>query len=396
MKKRIGILTGGGDVQSLNTVIAGAKNKAKTEKIELVGIIKGWEGALKSNYIDLSKVTIDPQIGGTIIKSSRTDISKVKNGPQVILDNFYKNNITDLIVIGGEDTLSNAFLIQPFPQIIISKTIDNDVGKIEDKGEELKFENIINYFTLGFPTAAEKISSFVSLKEGLRTTAYSHERIIVVESMGMNAGWLALSSGMGFPDFIIIPEFPLDYDLFLSKIVKRYESQKHMIIVIAEGAKWRNGSYVCAKKDENEDFNHLRFGGSSEALKIRLKKDLAKYFNTRNINSVNPSYLYRSGAPNDLDRHWAKRLGEEAVKYLSEGMDKSIFLSIQKDNSRFKIKDIPLSSYSSIDELHRFVDERFYNPQEFQLTEKGREYLRNIVKEIPLEKEYGLSNISMS
>lgn len=396
MKKRIGILTGGGDVQSLNTVIAGAKNKAKIGQVELVGIIKGWEGALNSNYIDLSKVSIDPQIGGTIIKSSRFNIRKVKNGPQIILENLHKNNITGLIVIGGEDTLSNAFLIQPFPQIIISKTIDNDVGKIEDNGKEFRLDTIINYFTLGFPTAAEKISSFVSLKEGLRTTAYSHERIIVVESMGMQSGWLSLSSGMGFSDFIIIPEFPLDYDLFLDKVIKRYESQKHIIIVIAEGAKWRNGSYVCATKDENEDFDHLRFGGSSEVLKIRLKKDLAKYFNTRNINSVNPSYLYRSGTPNNLDRHWAKRLGEEAFKYLSEGTDKSTFLSIQKDNKGFRVKDIPLSNFRSIDELHRFVDERFYDPQEFQITEKGREYLRNIVKEIPLEKEYGLSNIRMS
>ena len=396
MKKRIGILTGGGDVQSLNTVIAGAKNKAKIEQVELVGIIKGWEGALNSNYIDLSKLSIDPQIGGTIIKSSRANISKVKNWPQVILNNLHKNNITGLIVIGGEDTLSNAFLIQPFPQILISKTIDNDVGKIEDNGKEFRLDNITNYFTLGFPTAAAKISSFVSLKEGLRTTAYSHERIIVVESMGMSAGWLALSSGMGFPDFIIIPEFPLNYDLLLDKLIKRYESQKHIIIVVAEGAKWSNGSYIYAEEDEIEDFDHPRFGGSSEALKIRLKKDLAKYFNTRNINSVNPSYLYRSGSPNDLDRHWATRLGEIAVKYLSEGINKSKFLSIQKDNKGFRVKDIPLSNFRSINELHRFVDERFYDPQEFQLTAQGRKYLRNIVKEFPLEKEYGLSNIRMS
>jgi 6-phosphofructokinase 1 len=396
MKKRIGILTGGGDVQSLNAVISGARNKAINKNIELVGIIKGWEGAIEADYVNLSNVSIKPQIGGTIIKSSRANINKVKNGPQVILDNFHKNNITGLIVIGGEDTLSNAFHIQSFPQILISKTIDNDVGKIEDKGEELKFENIINYFTLGFPTAAEKISSFVSLKEGLRTTAYSHERIIVVESMGMHAGWLALSSGMGSPDFVIIPEFPLDYDLFLDKVFKRYKSQRHMIIVIAEGAKWRTGSYIYTEKDENEDFDHPRFGGPAQALKTRLKKDLAKYFNIRNINSVNPSYLYRAGAPNDLDQHWAKRLGEMAVKYLSEGMNESIFLSIQRYDSGFKVKDIPLSRFNSIEQLHRFVDKRFYDPQEFQMTEQGRKYLRNIVKEFPLEKEYGLSNIKVN
>lgn len=392
MKKRIGILTGGGDVQALNAIISSAKDTANALNIELVGIIKGWKGALDANYADLSSLSIDPAIGGTILKSSRVNIKKTENGPEIVLDNFKKNNINGLIVVGGEDTLSNSFSIKSFPQLLISKTIDNDVGKIETNQEEFRLENIINYFTLGFPTAATKIASFVSLREGLRTTAYSHERIIIVESMGMHTGWLALSSGMGFPDFIVIPEFPLDYELFLEKVIKKYEYQRHLIIVVAEGAKWKDGSYIYEKKDEIEDFRHPRFGGSATALKARLKKDLAKYFNTRNINSVNPSYLYRSGAPYELDRFWAKRLGETTIKFLAKGINESIFLAIQKDKSGFKIKDIPLSNYNSIDELHRFVDGRFYDPQELQITENGKEYLRKIIKEIPLAESYGLNN----
>jgi len=392
MKKRIGILTGGGDVQALNAIISSAKDTANALNIELVGIIKGWKGALDANYADLSSLSIDPAIGGTILKSSRVNVNKIENGPEIVLDNFKKNNINGLIVIGGEDTLSNAFLIKSFPQLLISKTIDNDVGNFEFKDHEFRLENIINYFTLGFPTAAAKIASFVSLREGLRTTAYSHERIIIVESMGMHTGWLALSSGMGFPDFIVIPEFPLDYELFLEKVIKKYEYQRHLIIVVAEGAKWKDGSYIYENKDEIEDFSHPRFGGSATALKTRLKKDLAKYFNTRNINSVNPSYLYRSGAPNELDRFWAKRVGETAIKFLVKGINESIFLAIQKDKSGFKIMDIPLSNYNSIDELHRFVDERFYDPQELQITENGKKYLGEIIQEIPLE-EYGLNNL---
>ena len=392
MKKRIGILSGGGDVQSLNTVISSAKETSNTLNVELVGITKGWEGALKANYIDISNLSIDPDIGGTILKSSRVNINKIKNGPEIILDNFNNNNISGLIVIGGEDTLSNSFLFKSFPQILISKTIDNDVGKVEFNQKEFRLEDIINYFTLGFPTAASKICSFVSLKEGLRTTAYSHERIIIVESMGMQAGWLALSSSLGFPDFIIIPEFPLNYDLFLEKVIKRYKSQKNLIVVVSEGAKWENGSFLYAEKDEIEDFVHPRFGGSAIALKVRLKKDLEKYFNTRNINSVNPSYLYRSGAPNALDRFWAQKLGEIAIKLLAEGINESIFLTIQKDNSGFKIMDIPLSKFDSSNELHRFVDERFYDPQEFKITKIGKKYLEEIIQEIPLKK-YGLNNL---
>lgn len=392
MKKRIGILTGGGDVQALNAVIASAQSAAKALNIEFVGIIKGWKGALEGNYVDLSTHHLYPKIGGTILKSSRINISNIENGREMVWDNFKKNNITGLVVIGGEDTLSNAFLIKSFPQVLISKTIDNDVGQLKDNGQEFNMNNIINYFTLGFPTAAEKITSFVSLKEGLRTTAYSHERIIILESMGMHAGWLALSSGMGYPDFIIIPEFPLNYELFLDKVIKRYEDQRHLIIVVAEGAKRKNGSYIYAERDEMEDFEHPLFGGSAYALRDQLKKDLAKHFNPRNINAVNPSYLYRSGMPNELDQYWAQKLGERAVKLLADGTNEANFLAIQKNNSGFRIQEFPLSKFNSIDELHRFVDNRLYNPKELQITENGMKYLKEIVKEIPVDNSYGIKS----
>jgi len=392
MKKRIGILTGGGDVQALNAVIAAAKESTMALNIELIGFIKGWEGALRSNYVDLSELFINPSMGGTILKSSRININKIKNGPEIILDNLKKDKIDGLIIIGGDDTLSNSFFLKSFPQILISKTIDNDVGRLDYDKKEFKLENIINYFTLGFPTAAAKIASFVSLKEGLRTTAYSHERIIIVESMGMHSGWLALSSAMGFPDFIIIPEFLLDYEKFKEKIIKKYEKQRHLIITIAEGAKWDTGIYIYAEKDENEDFIHPRFGGAANNLKNRLKKDLSKYFNTRNINAVNPSYLYRSGIPNKLDKFWAQRLGDMAVKLLTLGINNEpLFLAIQKVNRGFEIKEFPLSIFNSINELHRFVDERFYDPKEFQITENGQKYLKEIVNEIPVDKSYGLN-----
>lgn len=393
MKRRIGILTGGGDVQALNAVIASARDAAKRLNIELIGIINGWKGIIEANYVNLSNLPINPAIGGTILKSSRTNINKSSNGAEFVLNKLKKNNITGLIVIGGDDTLSNSFLIKSFPQALISKTIDNDVGKFEQNKQEIKLENILNYFTLGFPTAASRISSFVSLKEGLRTTAYSHERIIIVESMGMDSGWFALSSAMGHPDFIVIPEFPLNYDLFIENVIKKYGYQKHLIIVVAEGAKWKGGNYMYTEKDEIEDFDHPRFGGAANILKNRLKKDLSKYFETRNINSINPSYLYRSGTPNELDRLWAHRLGEAAIKLLTSDINESFFLAIQKDNNGFKIKEFPLSKFNSIDELHRFVDDRLYVPEEFQITENGKKYLREIIGEIPSEKSYGLDNL---
>jgi 6-phosphofructokinase 1 len=391
MKERIGILTGGGDVPPLNAVIASAQAAASAENIELVGILKGWEGALEGNFVDLSSVPIDPAIGGTVIKSSRLNVGKVADGPSRILENLQKNNIGGLIVIGGEDTLSIAFLLPFFPQVLIAKSIDNDVGQWKKAVAESAPEQILNYFTLGFPTAAEKISSFVSLKEGLRTTAYSHERIIIVESMGMQTGWLALSSALGHPDFIIIPEFPLEYEYFLDRVLRKYTRQKHLVIVVAEGARWPGSSFIQAEKDEIEAFDHPRFGGAARALQERLKKDLAGHFPTRNVNAVNPSYLYRSGAPNRLDRLWAEKLGERAVQLLAACSKEPLFLFVEKGEAGFFIQDHPLAEFSSIGDLHRFVDSRLYDPGEFRATENGLKYLREILHEIPFDNSYGIS-----
>ena len=378
MKKRIGILTGGGDVPPLNAVIGAAQRAAAKEKIELVGFLHGWNGVLESDVIDLKKVQIDALIGGTILKSSRVNIVRAEGGISRALSNLERAAPDGLIVIGGEDTLSNCFHLGRFPQVLISKTIDNDVGRIDG-----------NYFTLGYPTAAAKISSFVSWQEGLRTTAYSHERIMIVESMGMHAGWLALASGMGHPDFIVIPEFPGSYEGLLEKIIERYEEQKHVIVVVAEGAKWDDGSYIHAEKDELEDFDHPRFGGAAAAVATRLKQSLRGRFDTRNINAVNPSYLYRSGAPNAVDRRAAATLGEKAVRILAGRAGEPVFLGIRKNERGFSAAPTPLREFQSIKDLRRFVDLRFYNPEELSLTEGGRRYFREFVVDRPLPKNYG-------
>ncbi len=390
MRKKIGILTGGGDVQALNTVINAAAQKSNELDIELVGILKGWEGLIRERYIDLFHRPIEPKIGGTVLKSSRTNINKIPHGPEIVLNHLKKSNISGLIVIGGEDTLSNSFSLGEFPTVSITKTIDNDVGQMNQKDKEFRPEEILNYFTLGFPTAAEKIASYVSLKEGLRTTAYSHERIVIVESMGMHAGWLALSSCMGSPDFIVIPEFPLNYELLLSKVAEKFDVQKNVIIVVAEGAKWNDGSFLCSEADEIEDFDHPRFGGSGNMLKKRLKTDLEKFFNTRNINSVNPSYLYRSGKPNDLDFRLAQMLGETAVEILSDVSKEALLLTVQMGKSGFHVQHFPLSKFNSIDDLHRFVDDRYYDPQNFQITENGKYYMSQIIPEFEFDDSYGI------
>ena len=386
IKKRIGILTGGGDVPPLNAVIASARIASERYSVELIGFIKGWLGVAENHYVDLSKIDINPLIGGTVLKSSRVKMVKISDEIQQVRKNIERLNLDGLIVIGGEDTLSNSFELPDIPQVLISKTIDNDVGIIRSANKGSDSVEIINYFTLGFPTAARKISSFVSLKEGLRTTAYSHERIIVVESMGMHAGWLALASSLGHPDFIVIPEFQLNYERLLKLIVERYEKEKNVIVVVAEGAKFDDGSHISADESEKDDFGHPKFKGSAETLSRKLKEDL----HARNVNGVNPSYLYRSGAPVDLDLYWADRLGKEAVRLLFQGIETPFLLTIKKGRRGFSIVPYPLSNFKSIEGVHRFVDNRFFNPDAYTATDEGKKYLGEIAEEIPKES-YGLA-----
>jgi 6-phosphofructokinase 1 len=382
-KKKIGILTGGGDVQPLNTVIDAAKRESENQGIQLIGFLNGWQGVLENSFVDLNRVKLNPVIGGTILRSSRVNLAKVTDGPAIAQTNLQKLGIEGIIVIGGEDTLSNSFHISKTPQILISKTIDNDVGLLRNSGDKLRPSDIVNHFTLGHPTAARKIASFVSLNEGVRTTAYSHERIIVVESMGMHAGWLALSSCMGKPDFIIVPEFPLPYESFVTRVADLYKKQRHVIVVIAEGARWQDGSYLSADETEKDGFGHPQFKGAASILAERLKSDLKSQFETRNVNAVNPSYLYRSGAPCDLDQSAAVLLGTQAVRILRKGIAEPYFLTLKKEAKKYSTEITPVSSMKSIEGFHRFLDERLYDPDKLGATPAAERYWKTIVGKFP-------------
>lgn len=411
----------------LNALLASAHEAASHQGVELFGFIRGWQGVLDKNYINFSELPMDSSIGGTILKSSRVNLRQIPDGTERVREHLKDLHVEGLIVVGGEDTLSNSLYLKDFPQSLISKTIDNDVGILRTNGAGIDAADVMNYFTLGYPTAAQKISAFVSLDQGLRTTAYSHERLMVVESMGMHAGWLALSSGMGHPDFIVIPEYPLDYEVFRDLVSERYGAQGHVIIVVSEGARWKDGSSLSADECEKDAFGHPRFKGAAEVLAKRLKADLKDNFDTRNVNAVNPSYLYRCGRACELDSTWAARLGREAVRVLLEGADgldenddpegvvaakeqgkeagrngggdgelrlpganRAVFLTVQRKDHGFVMSPYSLKDVASIAELHRFVDERFYDPDRYAITENARRYLSAIMDELEDHQEYGI------
>jgi 6-phosphofructokinase 1 len=374
---KLSILTGGGDVAPLNAVINAVISKCNLLDFEIMGFLKGWEGLLENRFLRLNDMFVNPETGGSILKTSRVNLKKVDDGPTRVLENLKKNEIDGLIVIGGEDTLSNALYIKDFPKVLISKTIDNDVGHY-NKG------SFLNAFTLGYPTAAGKIAAFVSMQEGMRTTAYSHERIMVVESMGMHAGWLALASSQGSPDFIIIPEFPLDYERFKKLVVHRYQENRHVIIVVSEGAKWIDGTWISADETEKDSFGHPRFRGTAEILAKKLKTELKGHFDTRNINSVNPSYLYRCGKPNTLDMSIAASMGNFAVSHLANS-EETVFLHSKHNHSEFEIDKFAFNSLDDIESFHRFVDDTLYNPLTYCVTNEGKKYFDSFVPYYPFQ-----------
>jgi len=207
--KRVGILTGGGDVSSLNAIIYGALEAVKEKGDELIGFRRGWSGVIGSTDI-VPVESVDPKQGGTLLRSSRTKLK----GAMISQAVYNLDHMVDgFIAIGGDDTLTVGKQLAAeanVPVCLVTKTIDNDVGTNAHTGE-INYDKIINYFTPGFPTAAEKAAQFAA---ELRTTAYSHERVMFLETMGRSPGWLALSSYKGEPDFVLIPEVGLNFSDF--------------------------------------------------------------------------------------------------------------------------------------------------------------------------------------
>ena len=199
---RIGMLTGGGDCPGLNAVIRAVVRKGIDEyEDSLVGFRDGWRGVLDGAFDELtieSTRGILPR-GGTILGSSRTNPYKRDDGPEVVRRNLADLGVDGLITIGGEDTLGAASRLHGDGVSVVGvpKTIDNDLGATD--------------VTFGFDTALHVATEAI---DRLHTTAESHHRILVVEVMGRQSGWIALHAGIaGGADVILIPEQPFDIDV---------------------------------------------------------------------------------------------------------------------------------------------------------------------------------------
>jgi len=306
---KIGMLTGGGDCPGLNAVIRAVVRKGVFHyDDEFVGFMEGWRGLLedKTMPLDLPAVGGILPRGGTILRTSRTNPTKHDDGLQRCTESLKKYGCEALIAIGGDDTLSVAhkLFVNGVKVVGVPKTIDNDLAGTD--------------FTFGFDTA---VNVAISAIDRVHTTAEAHNRVIVVEVMGRDSGWIAAYSGIGGgADVILVPEIPFDIEQVAELIRQRHARGRYFsIVVAAEGAKFASGVEMhdgtpVLQDVGPDEFGHLRLGGIGAVLAREIEKRTG--FESR---SVVLGHIQRGGSPSAFDRVLATRYGLGAIDMVHRG-----------------------------------------------------------------------------
>jgi ATP-dependent phosphofructokinase / diphosphate-dependent phosphofructokinase len=313
---RIGVLTGGGDAPGLNAAIRGVSRRAFQLGHHVSGIKNGWAGVLSGDMADLTLADVRGilPLGGTILGTSRTNPMKQSDGIARVCSTLQRFGVDGLVAIGGDDTLSVARAIDEagFRVVGVPKTIDNDLPATE--------------FCIGFDTA---VGIVVEALDRLHTTASAHHRVMVVEVMGRDTGWVALAGGLaGGADLILIPEFPVSLaDVVRHLHRRRGEGKDFSIIVVAEGVSFPE--LDLNDGDQAADaFGHVRLAkrGVGDALSRRIEQETG--FETR-VTVL--GHLQRGGTPSAVDRIWATRLGVAATDLLDQ--EKTGVVPVRRDGN---------------------------------------------------------------
>jgi phosphofructokinase-like protein len=297
--KKIAMLTGGGDCPGLNAVIRAVTRRSLQEGYEVLGFRNGWAGVIRGDFIPLNRERVSGilHLGGTILGTSRTNPTDEQL--ETIIRNLKGFDITALIAIGGDDTLSVASRLHKrgVPVIGVPKTIDNDIAGTDQ--------------TFGYDTAVNIATEAI---DRLHTTAEAHSRVLVVEVMGRQAGWIALAAGIaGGADLILLPEFPLSLAEICTIIKQRQAGGKNFsIVAVAEGFKLEGREITQTK--ELDAFGHVRLGGVGEVLCKEIEK-----LTGIESRAVVLGHIQRGGTPSAYDRVLATRYGVKAVELAIAG-----------------------------------------------------------------------------
>lgn len=338
IKGTIGILTGGGDVPGLNPAIRAITIRALREGYRVIGIRRGWAGIMEvirdkkadnsQNFIELSEDIVNRagRTGGTFLHSSRTRPSHVplKHVPEMHRDK-YKAEINDLtpevlknidfigidylIPIGGDDTLSYSVRLykEGVKVVAIPKTMDNDVPGTD--------------YCIGFSTCVTRTIHMTNL---LRTSAGSHERILVIEVFGRYAGFTALLPTMaGASNRCVIPEFKFKIEHLTELLVqdRQKNPSKYSVVLVSEGAAFE-GVDMMFSNMEKDMFGHAKLGGIGDAVSAKIKEISPQFNNGRRVETINQhlGYLVRSGDPDAIDSIVPMAYGNLALDLVLKGI----------------------------------------------------------------------------
>jgi ATP-dependent phosphofructokinase / diphosphate-dependent phosphofructokinase len=330
MKRRIGILTSGGDCPGLNAAIRGVARAAyELFEVEIIGIHNGYGGLIDGDFQEMAREQFSGilTLGGTILGTSRqpfrtmTDVDENGVDKVSMMKKTYKKLRLDcLVTLGGNGTHRTANLLSQEGLNVIGmpKTIDNDITGTD--------------YTFGFHSAMDIATEVI---DRIHTTANSHGRCIVVEIMGNKAGWLTLYSGIaGGADVIVIPEIPYDIQKIAEAVRKREERNKFSIIAVAEGAV-TVGEAGMKKKDREE----LRKALPCDNVSRRIAKELTEMIGVDTRNCV-PGHIQRGGSPCAFDRVLATRLGVHAAELIRDEIYGVTVALNGKDIAHNKLEDI--------------------------------------------------------
>lgn len=312
-KKRIGVLTSGGDCPGLNAVLRGVVLAASNRDWEVLGFTDGYEGLLspvRYRVLDRHAVSGIAHFGGTIIGTTNRGRFVAKEGhgdkariPAAILNEAKETleglGVDVLITIGGDGSLSTAQQLGEIgiPVVGVPKTIDNDISATA--------------MTFGFQSAVDCV---VDALDRLHTTAQSHKRVMILEVMGRYAGWIPLHGGLaGGADIILLPEFPFDIDKVVATVKQREDDGRYTtMIVVGEGAKEKDKDIIT--KDAEGRKGEARLGGIGEYLSDYIGKHT-----TKETRHVVLGHLQRGGEPTAMDRILGTRFGVHAVDLIAHG-----------------------------------------------------------------------------
>ena len=338
-KGTIGILTGGGDVPGLNPAIRAVTIRALREGYQVIGLRKGWSGIteiIRDSHADNSEhfVVLTEQIvnkagrtGGTFLHTSRVNPSRMKKDtvplhlqdkyneevndltPEV-LENLAFLSIDFLIPIGGDDTLSYGVRLykEGFKVIAIPKTMDNDVPGTD--------------YCIGFSTC---VTRTINMTNTLRTSAGSHERILVLEVFGRYAGFTAMLPTMaGAANRCVIPEHQFDITQLTELLVedRMQNPSNYSVVLVSEGATFKGMDDMIFKDGEKDAYGHAKLGGIGNAVSDLIKKESAKFNNGSTINIINQhlGYLVRGGDPDAIDSIVPMAYGNLALDLILKGI----------------------------------------------------------------------------